>query len=168
MPRSILLLLVLAGGLALLYLGLFAVTATAPRTLPDGYPYPVQEVELNKRADFRSSRSEAGQERPKLSEVTSELIFYQKGDSLLDIGGLSVLRGYPDERGKLVPMIWIGDPAPGDKVRLTYRIVEGKPNFVYGVRLELLSNRPAQVLPADGSSLPTAIPTLSQRLCEPA
>ena len=102
-----------------------------------------------------------------MSEATDELIFYQKGESVLDIGGMSVLPGYSDQRGKLVPMIWIGDPVAGDKVRLTYRIVEGKPNFVYGVRLVLLSNRPTQAILGDSSSIPTAIPTFSPVPCEP-
>lgn len=149
----------LSVGLALLCVGLFAVTATAPSRVADEYTYPAREFVRERRFDIPKN-DKASQERSTWREVTSDLIFYQKSDWLLDIGKLLVMPGFPTEKSKLTPMTWIGDPAPGDRVRLTYWVADEKPNFVYGVRLEALPSRSLPAAPFDTLLTPTAIPTL--------
>ncbi|MFN8439335.1 MAG: hypothetical protein U0175_01100 [Caldilineaceae bacterium] len=193
-PQAVPLLVILS----LLLGGTIGVGTAAASALPGDFTYPVKEFVRDTRESLaspekkkdvilenenarRSDNEKAAIERLNWITVTQVLVFYQKSDSILDIGGQSVLRGYPsDSNGRLTQMEYVGDPKPGDLVRLTYMIVPGKPNFVYGVKLEVIQAAPepttakvetvpndivatATPIPAD----PTPVPTLSSTICEP-
>lgn len=181
--------------IALLLIGSVGVGTAAAQSLPGDMIYPVkeafretrvaiappsqkeetvQEIEMERRKD----NAQAAINRPNVITVTQDLRFYQKGDSVWSIGGQTVLPGYPvdpySNPGDVRAMELVGDPQPGDLVELTYEIIPGKPNLVYGVRLVVVEPAvpptPAST-PIPGTTpeqVPTPTATAELNLCEPS
>ena len=95
-------------------------------------------------------------------EETHDLPFDYQEVNLYSIGGLKVMDRYqtdPNDNQAFAPIERVGDPQPGDTVRLTYRILPGTSTYVQGVRIEVVARARTNLPPVAADLPPTSTPT---------
>ncbi len=161
--------------LSIMLIGSVSVVQAARNSIPGDTLYPAKEwgrdVQLSLASEAEQEKLRQQQEDTRRAEIeraatekteyirqTREFVVYsERGQWIWDIGGLKVKPFYIPDPSKPEVQVWmnvIGEPKPGDTVRLTYQIVPGFPNIVMGVSLEVVAVAPSTELTVSESVPP--------------